>query len=104
MKFIKVIKANDNWWKKYYNLRNIDMESDFNIDYGETIQEHNLIPFKFLEPKSKYFDVLSNMEPAWLVKDKKGKIFPIIVDFDQVKPLEEIDVADAVDTEWEALH
>ena len=101
MKMIRVVKANNDWWKKYYNLKSIDMSNDFNIDYGEPIQEAGLKALKFLEPKSKYFNMLGNMEPAWLVQDKKGDILPIVVEGYEAKPLEELDVADAVDLDWE---
>lgn len=103
MNFIRIIKASNDWWKRYYNLKSVDMSDDFNIDYGEPIEEAGLKILKFLEPKAKYFNMLGDMEPAWLVQDKKGKIFPIVVEGYEVKPLEEIDVADAVDLNWEAL-
>lgn len=100
MKMIRVIKANNEWWRQYYKLAPLYDElfdkEDFEEEVGEYLAEAKLKPIKFLEPKLKYDSTLGNMEPLWLVQDKTGRMFPVVLKSGTPKEITEIDIQNII--------
>lgn len=89
MKMIRVIKATNNWWNKYYNETAIEDQDEFQEDYGDFIEEAGLTTIAFLDCKDEYDTYLGNMEPLWLVEDKKGNRFAVVVEYGTVRKVNE---------------
>ena len=89
MNFIRIIKASNEWWKKYYIETNIEDPDEFQEDYGDFIAEAGLTTIAFLDCKDEYDTYLGNMEPLWLVEDKKGNKFAVVVEYGTVRKVNE---------------
>lgn len=86
--FNKTSASND-WWKKYYNEVAIENQDEFQEGYGDFIEEAGLTTIAFLDCKDKYDTYLGNMEPLWLVEDKKGNRFAVVVEYGAVRKVNE---------------
>lgn len=96
MKMIKVIKASNEWWKKYYNEAAIEDLDEFQEDYGDFIEEAGLTTIAFLDCKDDYESELGNMEPLWLVEDKHGNRFPIVVNMGRIRKVNENKISQVI--------
>lgn len=88
--------ADNEWWKKYYIETNIEDPDEFQEDYGDYIEKANLTPIAFLEYKDEYESELGNMEPLWLVEDKQGNRFPIVVNMGRVRKVNENKISQVI--------
>lgn len=88
--------ADNEWWKKYYNEAIIEDPDQFQEDYGDYIEKANLTPIAFLEYKDEYESELGNMEPLWLVEDKQGNRFPIVVNMGRVRKVNENKISQVI--------
>lgn len=100
MKMIRVIKANNEWWKKYYKIKKPSIESKEDFDTINKEGRYNLTLIADLEAKSKYRDELGNnaLDYGWLVEEK-GNIYPAMSVGDRIIPIDLSEVEDCCEKE-----
>ena len=106
MKLIKVIKANNEWWKKYYKVSKPSIESKEEFDIINEEGNYHLTLISDLEAKTKYSEQLGNnaLDYAWLVEEK-GNIYPVMAVGDSIIPLSSDEVENCCEEEdWEKLY
>ena len=102
MKFIRVIKASNEWWKKYYKVtkptkRDLSDSKEALIEEGLE-DEYNVV--SVLTAKPKYEDILSSqdIQSAYL-SNKNGdkQVYSIVMG--RIFPISEEDILDSLDEE-----
>ena len=103
MQFIKVIKANNEWWKKYYKVNKPSIESKEEFDVINKEGNYHLTLISDLEAKTNYSEQLGNnaLDYAWLVEEK-GNIYPVMSVGDRIIPINLSEVEDCceIKEEW----
>lgn len=103
MKFIRIIQANTEWWKKYYKVTAPSIESKEDFDIINEEGRYNLTLIADLEAKPKYSDELGNnaLDYGWLVEEK-GNIYPVMSVGDRIIPIDLSEVEDCceIKEEW----
>ena len=89
MKFIRIIKASNEWWKKYYEVTKPSIESKEEFNTVNEEGRYNLTLIADLEAKAKYSDELGNnaLDYGWLVEEK-GNIYPVMSVGDRIIPID----------------
>lgn len=107
MKFIRVLKASNDWYKEYYKGDYLLEDSFFRLP-SEVKNDFKLL--KPLGARSKYFSLLNdyNLSEAFIVKNNSGNIIIATIKGDKLVELKEDTVKSLVDEkmkdyEWKKI-